>query len=85
MAELITLVGALVPTFLLGRLFAWLFRKLIASDPIVAILANVGSLAAAALILYLGDNMYMIWTYFTAQAIWLVVDLVRLRRTATAQ
>ncbi|WP_298261676.1 hypothetical protein [Bradyrhizobium sp.] len=77
-------IGALVPTFLISRLMLWVVGKALPNGPFLAIAANVASLVIASLILWLTGSFP---TYareeLAAQAVWLVVDLIRVSRRAS--
>ena len=81
MADIVAFIGALVPTFLIGRLLLWALGKIGSNKIPLAIAANVSALLVAVLILFAGDNIRMLWIYVAAQAVWLALDLFRALRS----
>ena len=85
MFDMAFFIGALVPTFLISRLMIWVFGKALPQGPFLAITANIASLVIASLILWSSENFS---TYVredvAAQAVWLVVDLIRVSRRASS-
>lgn len=77
-------IGALLPTFLISRLMFWLVGKALPNGPLLAIIANVGSLVIASLILWSTGNFPThAQEGVVAQAVWLIVDLIRISRRAS--
>lgn len=83
-----TLVGALLPTFLLSRLLLWIFRQ--PRTLVKAIFANLSAALFACVLSAFGhadggplDWSYS-WLYLAAQAIWLIMDIVILNKRSEA-
>jgi hypothetical protein len=79
MGDIVFFIGALVPTFLLSRLMLWVFGRYLDKGVTLALIANLSSLAVAILILWSSGSFSDVWLNVIAQAVWLAVDLVRLR------
>jgi hypothetical protein len=90
MAALAWLVGGLVPTFLISRIFLWVFRRWemslrrilvvnVASGLIIFGIAGFGTAVPIEAFSVSGGA-----AYFIPRAIWLVMDLIRARRKAPA-
>jgi hypothetical protein len=80
MFDIALFIGALVPTFLLSRLMLWALGRLNSGAPL-AIIANSASLAISGTLLWFGaGSLANLWVYIIGQTLWLVLDLVRLRK-----
>ncbi len=79
-AIVVKMIGGLAPTFLLSRIFVWLFR---ARRPVTFVLVHIVSWLVAAAIAGWGasDGGPYRWdagfTYIVPQLFWLLVDLYR--------
>lgn len=83
MFELVVFAGPLAPTFLLSRLILR-FLELDHSGYLTAVMANAASATIVVTLVAAGDPHggllswgYAASTYFSAQGVWLLVDLVR--------
>ena len=80
MADIAFFIGALMATFLLSRLMLWALGRLNSGAPL-AIIANSASLAISGTLLWFGaGSLANLWAYIIGQALWLVLDLVKLRK-----
>lgn len=77
-------VGALVPTFLVSRLFLWAAKRWKGTGAVI--IANALSGAVCCIISALGHadggplNWSYSWVYLLAQVVWLAIDLWRARQ-----
>lgn len=72
------IIGALIPTILLSRLMLWLMRSW-DGGYLRILLAHLFSLLVATSIMTMttGSSLEAFSTYAPAQAVWLLVDLLR--------
>jgi hypothetical protein len=84
MANIGFFVGALIPTFLIGRLLLWVLARFISSNVGRVLVANTASLIICGLVYgALEQSAFLVrglLAYAVAQSIWLVADLVRFHR-----
>jgi hypothetical protein len=77
MAVVAYFIGALVPTFLVSRFLLWILSRTVDRGVGPAIMANVGSLAFAGVMLWTFGSFSDFWFDAVAQAVWLTIDLFR--------
>jgi hypothetical protein len=91
MADIASMMGALIPTALLAFFFEWTLRRPIAATVPRVVTANVVSLAITTVIAGFGladggppvfDRAFL--QYLLPQAVWLVVMLILTRRRKAA-
>jgi hypothetical protein len=92
MADLVFLIGALLPTFLLSRLLLWLTRGWSSGGIQRLLTCHAGSLLIAAFIGGMGmadggafAGIEAATLYAIPQAFWLAIDFWRLRRDGESQ
>lgn len=81
MADLAGMIGGLVPTFIISRLFHWLFRRANWQGTVSMIVANILSWAACAAIVVMQKppDWRLVANYVVSQNVWLIVDVIRHR------
>jgi hypothetical protein len=84
MGDVAELLGALIPTFLISRLFLWLTKRWSGIGRLAFVHLVSGVLACVLSALGNADGGSMNWTssyiYVGAQLVWFVVDAFRDRR-----
>ena len=84
MGDVAELLGALVPTFLISRLFLWLTKRWSGIGRLVVVHLVSGAVACTLSALGHADGGALNWTYsyvyLGAQLVWFVVDVFRDRR-----